>query len=130
MRWAGPDVVVLEMLPDACTAVVALTHDPKLDDLALMEALKLDALYVGAIGSKVNHDRRVQRLMDVGVDATAAARLRGPIGLAIGAAPPSEIVVAIAAELVAVKRQSAFPIMSAVDAARQRVSGGQACAPA
>jgi xanthine dehydrogenase accessory factor len=132
VNWSTemPDDVVLAMLPDACTAVVALTHDPKLDDLALMEALKLEALYVGAIGSKVNHDRRVQRMVEFGVDADAAARLRGPIGLAIGAATPSEIAVAIAAELVAVKRQSAFPILSAADAARQRVSFGQACASA
>jgi xanthine dehydrogenase accessory factor len=123
-----PDDLVLSMLPDACTAVVALTHDPKLDDLALMEALKLEAFYVGAIGSKANHDKRLRRLAEFGVTASQAARLRGPIGLAIGAMTPSEIAVAIAAELVAVKRQACFPIQAASVYVRHRASNSQACA--
>lgn len=99
-----PDDVVKELVPDAHTAIVALTHDPKLDDMALMEALNSPAFYVGALGSKRNQETRKKRLMehfDLSVDAVA--RLHGPVGLPIGAKTPAEIAVSIVAEIVHVK---------------------------
>jgi xanthine dehydrogenase accessory factor len=99
-----PDDVVKELVPDAHTAIVALTHDPKLDDMALMEALNSPAFYVGALGSKRNQETRKKRLMehfDLSVDAVA--RLHGPVGLRIGAKTPAEIAVSIVAEIVHVK---------------------------
>ena len=98
-----PDDAVLTMRPDAHTAVVALTHDPKLDDLALMEALKSDAFYVGAIGSKVNQSKRRVRLLEFDVSAEQIERLHGPVGLKNGARTPPEIAVAILAEMTAVR---------------------------
>lgn len=100
---AMPDDLVLEMKPDARCAVVALTHDPKLDDLALMEALKSDAFYVGAIGSRSNNAKRRERLALFDLSAAQLARLHGPIGLYIGSKTPSEIAISILAELTAVK---------------------------
>ncbi len=104
-RVAGmPDDVVREMLPDAHTAIVALTHDPKLDDMALLEALKSAAFYVGALGSRRNQDARKQRLAEhFDLSAGELARLHGPVGLAIGARTPAEIAVSILAEIVQVK---------------------------
>lgn len=96
-----PDDTVIEMRPDGHTAVVALTHDPKLDDLALMEALKSDAFYVGAIGSRVNQQRRRERLLDFDVSAEQIARLHGPVGLRLGARTPPEIALAILAHMTA-----------------------------
>jgi xanthine dehydrogenase accessory factor len=96
-----PDDVVRELNLDGHSAVVALTHDPKLDDLALMEALKSAAFYVGAIGSKKNNDARRERLKDFDVSADEIARLRGPVGLYIGSKTPPEIAVAIMAEMTA-----------------------------
>jgi xanthine dehydrogenase accessory factor len=98
-----PDDVVRELNLDGHSAVVALTHDPKLDDLALMEALKSAAFYVGAIGSKKNNDARRERLKDFDVSADEIARLRGPVGLYIGSKTPPEIAVAIMAEMTAVR---------------------------
>ncbi|PLX71858.1 MAG: hypothetical protein C0607_18355 [Azoarcus sp.] len=98
-----PDDVVTAMRPDARTAIVALTHDPKLDDLALMEALRSPAFYVGAIGSRRNNEARRQRLRLFDLDAKQVARLRGPVGLYIGSRTPAEIAVSIAAEIVAVR---------------------------
>lgn len=98
-----PDDAVLAMRPDAHTAVVALTHDPKLDDLALMEALRSDAFYVGAIGSKVNQAKRRARLLDFDVSAEQIERMHGPVGLKNGARTPPEIAVAILAEMTAVR---------------------------
>jgi xanthine dehydrogenase accessory factor len=99
-----PDDVVLAMKPDVHTAVVALTHDPKLDDLALIEALKSDAYYVGALGSRANQARRRARLAEhFGLTEPQLDRLHGPVGLAIGARTPPEIALAIAAELTAVR---------------------------
>ncbi len=98
-----PDDAVLEMKADAHTAVVALTHDPKLDDLALMEALKSDAFYVGAIGSKVNQTKRRARLLEFDVTAEQIERMHGPVGLKNGARTPPEIAVAILAEMTAVR---------------------------
>ena len=98
-----PDDVVREMQLDGHSALVALTHDPKLDDLALMEALKSAAFYVGAIGSKKNNDARRERLKEFDVSADEIARLRGPVGLYIGSKTPPEIAVAILAEMTAVR---------------------------
>jgi len=99
-----PDDAVLALKPDAHTAVIALTHDPKLDDLALMEALRSPAFYVGAIGSRVNQAKRKQRLAEH-FDLTEAelARLHGPVGVKNGARTPPEIAVSILAELTAVR---------------------------
>ena len=99
-----PDDVVRELQPDGHTAVIALTHDPKLDDLALMEALGSPAFYVGAIGSRVNQAKRRARLMEhFGMSEVSLARLHGPVGLKNGARTPPEIAVSILAELTAVR---------------------------
>jgi xanthine dehydrogenase accessory factor len=98
-----PDDVVRELNLDGHTALVALTHDPKLDDLALMEGLKSAAFYVGAIGSKKNNDARRERLKEFDVSVDEIARLRGPVGLYIGSKTPPEIAVAILAEMTAVR---------------------------
>jgi xanthine dehydrogenase accessory factor len=100
---AMPDDLVLEAKLDARSAVVALTHDPKLDDLALMEALKSDAFYVGAIGSRLNNAKRRERLKLFDLSEAQLARLHGPIGLYIGSKTPAEIAVSIMAEITAVK---------------------------
>jgi xanthine dehydrogenase accessory factor len=100
---AMPDDLVLEMRLDARSAVVALTHDPKLDDLALMEALKSDAFYVGAIGSRANNARRRERLREFDLTPGQIARLHGPIGLYIGSKTPPEIAISIMAEMTAIR---------------------------
>ena len=100
---AMPDDLVLELKLDSRSAVVALTHDPKLDDLALMEALKSPAFYVGAIGSRANNAKRRERLLQFDVSAEQLARLHAPIGLYIGSKTPAEIAISILAELTAVK---------------------------
>jgi xanthine dehydrogenase accessory factor len=94
---------------DAHCAVVALTHDPKLDDLALLEALKSPAFYVGALGSKKNNDNRRKRLAEFDLSAAEIARLRGPVGLKIGSKTPPEIAVAILAEMTAVRHGVQIP---------------------
>ncbi len=98
-----PDDVLLEIGVDPHTAVVALTHDPKLDDMALMEALKSPAFYVGALGSRKNTQNRKERLLDFDVSKEQVERLHGPVGLHIGALTPPEIAVSILAEVIAVK---------------------------
>jgi xanthine dehydrogenase accessory factor len=98
-----PDDLVIESKMDCRSAVLALTHDPKLDDLALMEALKSDAFYVGAIGSRVNNARRRERLRQFDLDDAQLARLHGPVGLYIGSKTPAEIAISILAEMTAVK---------------------------
>jgi xanthine dehydrogenase accessory factor len=99
-----PDDAVRELRPDGHTAIIALTHDPKLDDLALMEALASPAFYVGAIGSRANQAKRKQRLAEhFGIAADTLARLHGPVGLKNGARTPPEIAVSILAELTAVR---------------------------
>src|SRR5262245_15845713 len=99
-----PDDVVTQMNPDAHMAVIAVTHDPKLDDAALLEALKAPCFYVGALGSKKNNDARRKRLAGFDLSAAEIARLHGPVGLQIGAKTPPEIAVAILAEMTAVRR--------------------------
>ena len=99
-----PDDVVRELLPDAHTAIVALTHDPKLDDMALLEALTSDAFYVGALGSARNQATRKQRLAEhFELSAQELDRLHGPVGLRIGARTPAEIAVSIMAQIIEVK---------------------------
>ncbi len=99
-----PDDAVVRLTPDPHCAVVALTHDPKLDDLALMEALKSPAFYVGALGSSRNNQRRRERLLQH-FDLTPAEveRLHGPVGLPIGSRTPPEIALAVVAEMTAVR---------------------------
>lgn len=104
-----PDDVVKEMNPDGHSAVVALTHDPKLDDLALMEALKSGAFYVGALGSRANNDKRRQRLREFDLGEAEVARLHGPVGLKLGGKTPPEIAISILAEMTAIKRGAPLP---------------------
>jgi len=113
-----PDDVIAAANLDGHSAVVALTHDPKLDDLALMEALKSAAFYVGAIGSKKNNDARRKRLKEFDLSEGEIARLRGPVGLYIGSKTPPEIAVAILAEMTAVRHGVAEPSWAAKPAAR------------
>ena len=98
-----PDDLVLAMALDANSAVIALTHDPKLDDLALMEALRTPAFYVGALGSRRHNEARRERLLQFDVSREESARLRGPVGLRLGGRTPPEIAVAIVAEMTAVR---------------------------
>jgi xanthine dehydrogenase accessory factor len=101
---------------------VALTHDPKLDDLALLEALDTDAFYIGAIGSRRNNEARHQRLHEhFGLDEDRLARLRGPIGIYIGSKTPAEIAVSVMAEILAVKNGVPLPRDMAVGAAKQKL---------
>ena len=99
-----PDDLVLEMGLGAHDAVVALTHDPKLDDLALMEALKTPAFYVGVLGSKKSSAARRERLLQFDVTPQELDRLRAPIGLPIGAKTPAEIAVSVVAQLTEARR--------------------------
>jgi len=105
-----PDDAVLAFKPDRRSCVVALTHDPKLDDMALLEALESDAFYVGAIGSRRNAESRRQRMVEH-FDKTAESleRLRGPIGIYIGSKTPPEIAVSVMAEILAVKNAVTLP---------------------
>ena len=99
-----PDDLVIAMNLDANSALVAVTHDPKLDDLALMEALKTPAFYVGALGSRRNNESRRKRLLDFDVSVAEVARLRGPVGLNLGSKTPPEIAMSVVAEMTAVRR--------------------------
>ncbi|HEX8666484.1 MAG TPA: XdhC family protein [Beijerinckiaceae bacterium] len=109
-----PDVPVVAEWPDAAlprlaldryTALAALTHDPKIDDPALAAALQAECFYIGALGSKKTHARRVERLTTAGFGEEAIARIHAPIGLDIGAVSPAEIAVSILAEIVAALRR-------------------------
>jgi xanthine dehydrogenase accessory factor len=105
-----PDDAVLAFRPDRRSCVVALTHDPKLDDLALLEALQSEAFYVGAIGSRRNADARRDRMIEHFEQTDASlARLRGPIGIYIGSKTPPEIAVSVMAEILAVKNGVTLP---------------------
>lgn len=104
-QW--PDEALPPLAIDRYTAFVALTHDPKIDDPALTHALSRDCFYIGALGSKKTHGRRVERLKAQGVSDTAMARIHAPIGLSIGAVSPAEIAVAILAQITAELRQGA-----------------------
>ena len=98
-----PDDVVLQLQLDAHSAVVAVTHDPKLDDLVLLEALKSPAFYIGALGSRGNTASRKKRLALFDLTPAEIDRLHGPIGLDIGSRTPAEIAVSILAEIIAVR---------------------------
>ena len=99
-----PEVVLKDRPLDAYTAVAAVTHDPKIDDFALKAALDAGCFYVGALGSRKTHAKRVERLREMGVGADAIARIHSPIGLDIGAASPAEIAVAVLAQIIAALR--------------------------
>jgi len=94
-----PDEALQDLKPDARTAIVTLTHDPKLDDPALLEALKSDAFYIGALGSRRTHAARLDRLRAEGADERALGRINGPAGLPIGAKSPAEIAVSVLAQM-------------------------------
>ncbi|MGR7996872.1 XdhC family protein [Xanthobacter sp. ZOL 2024] len=100
-----PDVALPAYGLDPFTAMVALTHDPKIDDPALVEALKAGCFYIGALGSRRTHAKRLDRLAAQGFDAQTLARLHAPIGLDIGAASPPEIAVAVLAEVIQALRK-------------------------
>ena len=102
-RDGMPDDAVLAFNADGHTVIVAVSHDPKLDDMALMEALKTRAFYVGAVGSAKTSEERRKRLLEFDVSPAQVARLHGPVGLAIGSRTPPEIAIAILAELVAAR---------------------------
>ena len=134
--WDIPGVTLLRTMPDDTVramrldercAVVALTHDPKLDDLALMEALHSPAFYVGALGSRANNAKRRERLLEFDVSAEEIARLHGPIGLYIGSRTPPEIAVSILAEITAVKNGVALPDLVKVAVAKQKIASSDAC---
>jgi xanthine dehydrogenase accessory factor len=99
-----PDQALSELGLDARTAVVTLSHDPKLDDPALAAALDSEAFYIGSLGSRANHSRRLVRLRERGFAEAAVARIHGPVGLDIGARSPAEIAVSILAEVIAALR--------------------------
>ena len=102
-RW--PDEVLAELQPDGASAVIALTHDPKLDDPALTIALASPAFYVGALGSRRTHAARIERLAESGIAPEVLTRIHGPVGLSIGAANPAEIALSIMAGVTAAWRQ-------------------------
>ncbi|QQS12922.1 MAG: XdhC family protein [Rhodospirillales bacterium] len=95
-----PDEAMERLAPDSSTAVVTLTHDPKLDDPALEVALRSSAFYVGSLGSRRTHEKRKARLLEAGITEAQFARIRGPVGLNIGAKSPAEIAISIVAEIV------------------------------
>ncbi len=103
-----PDEAMDALRPDSRTAVVTLTHDPKLDDPALDRALRSQAFYIGALGSRKTHAARLARLRELGHDDAALARIRGPVGLNIEAVTAPEIALSILAQIVAVRRGAAL----------------------
>jgi xanthine dehydrogenase accessory factor len=106
LSHAWPDEALAARPLGPRSAIVALTHDPKLDDPALTAALRSDAFYIGALGSKQTHARRIERLKEHGFSDSEIARIHGPIGLRIGARSPAEIAVAILGEMTAVLRST------------------------
>ncbi len=125
-----PDDVVLAIQPDPHTAIVALTHDPKLDDMALLEALNSPAFYVGALGSRRNQMARKKRLAEhFDMSEASLARLHGPIGLRLGAKTPAEIAISILAELVQVKNKGVSDAMKppSIDSGGQSEREFQKC---
>jgi xanthine dehydrogenase accessory factor len=104
-QW--PDEALTALAPDARCAIVALTHDPKLDDPALAIALRSEAFYIGALGSRKTHAKRVERLREHGFSGEEIARIHAPVGLAIGASTPAEIAISIVADVIQRLRQPA-----------------------
>lgn len=123
-----PDDTVVAMKLDERCAVVALTHDPKLDDLALMEALKSASFYVGALGSRANNAKRRKRLEEFDLQPEQLERLHGPIGLYIGSRTPPEIAISILAEIIAAKNGVALPDSVQVARAKEKLGPSVACA--
>jgi len=109
LKRGMPDEVVTEMNLDGHSAVVTLTHDPKLDDMALLEALKSPAFYVGAIGSRKNNEARRRRLAEFDLSQQEINRLHGPVGLKLGAKTPPEIAIAVLAEMTAIRNGVKIP---------------------
>jgi xanthine dehydrogenase accessory factor len=135
--WDIPGVTLVRTMPDDTAkamrldercAVVALTHDPKLDDLALLEALKSPAFYIGALGSRANNTKRRERLREFDLTAEEIGRLHGPIGLYIGSRTPPEIAISILAEITAVKNGVALSDVATVAAAKEKLGPSVACA--
>jgi xanthine dehydrogenase accessory factor len=106
---AWPDEALDEFRPDSRTAVVTLTHDPKLDDPALDRALKSEAFYIGALGSRRTHAARLKRLRELGHHDNTFSRIRGPVGLNIEAVTAPEIAASIIAEIIGVRRGAPLP---------------------
>lgn len=100
-----PDEAMAQIRPDLRTAVVTLTHDPKIDDPALIAALRSDAFYIGALGSRKTHASRQERLREAGIADHEFSRIHGPVGLSIGAKSPAEISISILAQMTAALRQ-------------------------
>lgn len=107
LRHDWPDEAMAELKPDRRTAVVTLTHDPKIDDPALAAALRSEAFYIGALGSKKTHAARLGRLKALGFDEATLARVHGPVGLALGAKSPAEIAISIVGQVTARLRGAA-----------------------
>ena len=126
-----PDDTVIALKPDGHMAVVALTHDPKLDDLALMEALRTPAFYVGALGSRRNNTARRERLKEFDLSEQQLARLHGPVGIYIGSRTPPEIAISILAEVVAAKNHVSLPDILQVEGAKaaREIAAGEAECP-
>lgn len=111
-----PDEALDALAPDSRTAIVTLTHDPKLDDPGLERALRSDAFYIGSLGSKKTHAARLERLSRAGFGDTDFARIHGPVGLAIGARSPAEIAVSIMAQVTHALRAAPAPAATATAA--------------
>ncbi len=107
MTTAWPDAALRRLAPDARTAVVTLTHDPKFDDSALVEALRSPAFFIGALGSRRTHAARCERLRAAGFDEAALARIHAPVGLPLGGRLPAEIAIAVLAQITQVLRGGA-----------------------
>lgn len=103
-----PDDVLGDLKPDRSTAIVTVSHDPKIDDPALCAALQSEAFYIGALGSRYSHAKRCERLIEYGVTQSALRRIRGPVGLAIGAVTPAEIAISVLADMTAVFHKAAL----------------------
>jgi xanthine dehydrogenase accessory factor len=101
-----PDEALLRLKPDSRSAVVTLTHDPKLDDAALEVALRSPAFYIGSLGSKKTHAARLERLRRAGFTDGELGRIHGPVGLAIGAVSPAEIAISVMAQITQVRRRA------------------------
>lgn len=104
-----PDAALANVGIDRWTAFCALTHDPKIDDPGLIQALEQGCFYIGALGSRKTHARRLERMEQAGVDASKVGRIHAPIGLAIGAQSPAEIAVSILGQITAVLRLGEAP---------------------
>ena len=137
--WDVPGVTLVRTMPDDTVqamnldercAVVALTHDPKLDDLALMEALKSPAFYIGALGSRANNAKRRERLREFDLTDDEIGRLHGPIGLYIGSRTPPEIAISILAEVTAVKNGVDPRQIASVAVAKAQLAKTAACSNA